>query len=149
MELRNITKIVRNMSLYKNSINHSKLYLNNTEFEMIRYLSKKDQLSLVDLVNYLNVDKALVTRMCQKLSKLGYIEIDNDELDKRKKVLKATDKAKLIKQEYALEEEKFYNACIKTLTKEEQEQFSNLLDKVYLESKRLRKTGFKSINEKN
>ena len=87
--------------------------------------------------------------MCQKLSKLGYIEIDNDELDKRKKVLKATDKAKLIKQEYALEEEKFYNACIKTLTKEEQEQFSNLLDKVYLESKRLRKTGFKSINEKN
>ena len=25
----------------------------------------------------------------------------------------------------------------------------NLLDKVYLESKRLRKTGFKSINEKN
>lgn len=149
MELRNITKIVRNMSLYKNSVNHSKLYLNNTEFEMIRYLSKKDQLSLVDLVNYLNVDKALVTRMCQKLSKLGYIEIDNDELDKRKKVLKATDKAKLIKQEYALEEEKFYNACIKTLTKEEQEQFSNLLDKVYLESKRLRKTGFKSINEKN
>lgn len=149
MELRNLTKIVRNMSLYKNSINHSKLYLNNTEFEMIRYLSKKDQLSLVDLVNYLNVDKALVTRMCQKLSKLGYIEIDNDELDKRKKVLKATDKAKLIKQEYALEEEKFYNACIKTLTKEEQEQFSNLLDKVYLESKRLRKTGFKSINEKN
>ena len=87
--------------------------------------------------------------MCQKLSKLGYIEIDNDELDKRKKVLKATDKAKLIKQEYALEEENFYNACIKTLTKEEQEQFSNLLDKVYLESKRLRKTGFKSINEKN
>ena len=53
MELRNLTKIVRNMSLYKNSINHSKLYLNNTEFEMIRYLSKKDQLSLVDLVNYL------------------------------------------------------------------------------------------------
>ena len=149
MELRNLTKIVRNMSLYKNSINHSKLYLNNTEFEMIRYLSKKDQLSLVDLVNYLNVDKALVTRMCQKLSKLGYIEIANDELDKRKKVLKATDKANLIKQEYAIEEENFYNACIKTLTKEEQEQFSNLLDKVYLESKRLRKTGFKSINEKN
>ena len=62
MELRNLTKIVRNMSLYKNSINHSKLYLNNTEFEMIRYLSKKEQLSLVDLANYLNVDKALVTR---------------------------------------------------------------------------------------
>ena len=149
MELRNLTKIVRNMSLYKNSINHSKLYLNNTEFEMIRYLSKKEQLSLVDLANYLNVDKALVTRMCKKLVKLGYIEIFNDENDKRKKILIATEKAKLIKQEYALEEENFYNACIKVLPKEEQEQFLNLLEKVYLESKKLRKTGFKTLNEKN
>lgn len=149
MELRNLTKIVRNMSLYKNSINHSKLYLNNTEFEMIRYLSKKEQLSLVDLANYLNVDKALVTRMCKKLVKLGYIEIFNDENDKRKKILIATEKAKLIKQEYALEEENFYNACIKVLSKKEQEQFSNLLEKVYLESKKLRKTGFKTLNEKN
>lgn len=149
MELRNLTKIVRNMSLYKNSINHSKLYLNNTEFEMIRYLSKKEQLSLVDLANYLNVDKALVTRMCKKLVKLGYIEIFNDENDKRKKILIATEKAKLIKQEYALEEENFYNACIKVLSKEEQEQFLNLLEKVYLESKKLRKTGFKTLNEKN
>lgn len=149
MELRNLTKIVRNMSLYKNSINHSKLYLNNTEFEMIRYLSKKEQLSLVDLANYLNVDKALVTRMCKKLVKLDYIEIFNDENDKRKKILIATEKAKLIKQEYALEEENFYNACIKVLSKEEQEQFLNLLEKVYLESKKLRKTGFKTLNEKN
>ena len=149
MKLRNLTKIVRNMSLYKNSINHSKLYLNNTEFEMIRYLSKKEQLSLVDLANYLNVDKALVTRMCKKLVKLDYIEIFNDENDKRKKILIATEKAKLIKQEYALEEENFYNACIKVLSKEEQEQFSNLLEKVYLESKKLRKTGFKTLNEKN
>lgn len=149
MELRNLTKIVRNMSLYKNSINHSKLYLNNTEFEMIRYLSKKEQLSLVDLANYLNVDKALVTRMCKKLVKLDYIEIFNDENDKRKKILIATEKAKLIKQEYALEEENFYNACIKNLSKEEQEQFLNLLEKVYLESKKLRKTGFKTLNEKN
>lgn len=149
MELRNLTKIVRNMSLYKNSINHSKLYLNNTEFEMIRYLSKKEQLSLVDLANYLNVDKALVTRMCKKLVKLDYIEIFNDENDKRKKILIATEKAKLIKQEYALEEANFYNACIKVLSKEEQEQFLNLLEKVYLESKKLRKTGFKTLNEKN
>lgn len=149
MELRNLTKIVRNMSLYKNSINHSKLYLNNTEFEMIRYLSKKEQLSLVDLANYLNVDKALVTRMCKKLVKLDYIEIFNDENDKRKKILIATEKAKLIKQEYALEEENFYNACIKVLSKEEQEQFSNLLEKVYLESKKLRKTGFKTLNDKS
>lgn len=149
MELRNLTKIVRNMSLYKNSINHSKLYLNNTEFEMVRYLSKKEQLSLVDLANYLNVDKALVTRMCKKLVKLDYIEIFNDENDKRKKILIATEKAKLIKQEYALEEENFYNACIKVLSKEEQEQFLNLLEKVYLESKKLRKTGFKTLNDKS
>lgn len=147
METRNITKIVRNMMLYKNKINKEKSFLNETEFEMVRYVTKREQRALVDVANYLNVDKGLVTRMSKKLVKLGYIEILSDEKDSRKKLLKATAKAKEIKGEVTNEEIEFYNACLKVLSKEEVEQFDKLVEKVYIESKRLRKTGFEGVKD--
>lgn len=147
METRNITKIVRNMMLYKNKINKEKSFLNETEFEMVRYVTKREQRALVDVANYLNVDKGLVTRMSKKLVKLGYIEILSDEKDSRKKLLKATAKAKEIKGEVANEEIEFYNVCLKVLSKEEVEQFDKLVEKVYIESKRLRKTGFEGVKD--
>lgn len=147
METRNLTKIVRNMMLYKNKINRKKSPLNETEFEMVRYVTKREQRALVDVATYLNVDKGLVTRMCKKLVKLGYIEILSDEKDSRKKLLKATEKAKEIKSEVANEEIEFYNACLKVLSKEEVEQFDKLVEKVYVESKRLRKTGFEGVKD--
>lgn len=133
--------------LYKNKKNKGKVFLNNSEFEMVRYLTKKGGLSLVDLSMYLNVDKSLVTRMSRKLLKLGYIEIINDTNDKRKKILVATKKAKEIKQEVANEEIVFYNTCLKVLSNEEAIEFDKLVNKVYLESKRLRKSGFKDVKE--
>ena len=147
MDSRNITKIVRNMMLYKNKKNKGKVFLNDSEFEMVRYLTKKGGLSLVDLSMYLNVDKSLVTRMSRKLLKLGYIEIINDTNDRRKKILVATKKAKEIKQEVANEEIVFYNTCLKVLSNEEATEFDKLVNKVYLESKRLRKSGFKDVKE--
>lgn len=147
MKTRNITKIVRNMMLYKNKINKEKSSLNETEFEMVRYVTKREQRALVDVANYLNVDKGLVTRMSKKLVKLGYIEILSDEKDSRKKLLKATAKAKEIKGEVANEEIEFYNACLKVLSKEEVERFDNLVEKVYIESKRLRKAGFEGVKD--
>ena len=147
MECRNITKIVRNMMLYKNSKNKGKDFLNDSEFEMIRYLTKKDGLSLVDLALYLNVDKSLVTRMSKKLLSLGYIEILNDNNDKRKKILIATNKAKEIKREVFNEEVAFYNTCLKVLSNDELIEFEKLINKVYLESKRLRKSGFKDVKD--
>ena len=147
MDSRNITKIVRNMMLYKNKKNKGKVFLNDSEFEMVRYLTKKGGLSLVDLSMYLNVDKSLVTRMSRKLLKLGYIEIIDDTNDKSKKILVATKKAKEIKQEVANEEIVFYNTCLKVLSNEEAIEFDKLVNKVYLESKRLRKSGFKDVKE--
>lgn len=149
MELRNITKIARNMMLYKNSVNKNSDSLNETEFEMIRYICKRDKRSLIEVSSYLNVDKSLVTRMCKKLTKLGYIEIKNDPNDSRKKNIYATNKALSIKDKVANEEIDFYNACIKNLSKDEISQLDILIEKVYIESKKLRKNGLKgAIDEK-
>ena len=145
MDLRNITKITRNMTLYKNTINRGKEYLNDTEFEMVRYVTKHEERSLVEVANYLNVDKGLVTRMYKKLVGLGYLEVKSDENDSRKKILVATPKAKEIKDEIATEEIDFYNACVKNLSLEEINQLDALIEKVYLESKKLRKKGFKGV----
>ncbi len=147
MDVRNITKIVRNMMLYKNMQNREKTFLNDTEFEMVRYLTKRKDLSLIELANYLNVDKALVTRMSKKLVSLGYIEIKDNQYDARKKVLNATQKVTFIKEQIAKEEIDFYNACLKVLTESEQKNFEILIEKVYLESKRLRKTGFEDVKK--
>lgn len=112
---------------------------------MVRYVTKREKRSLVEVANYLNVDKGLVTRMYKKLVGLGYLEVKSDENDSRKKILVATPKAKEIKDEIATEEIDFYNACVKNLSLEEINQLDALIEKVYLESKKLRKNGFKGV----
>lgn len=149
MNERNITKIVRNMSLYKNKRNKGQNLLNDTEFEMVRYLTKREGLSQSDLASYLNVDKALITRMTKKLELAGYITISVDAADGRKRILSATAKAHELKQVVANEEIEFYNACFRVLTPQEQESLSQLIEKVYLESKRLRKNKFEGVKNEN
>lgn len=112
MEIRNITKIVRNMILYKNSVDKELTNLNENEFEMLRYITKRDFRSFSEVTNYLNVDKGLVTRMSKKLVSLGYITIESDSNDMRKKLMKATAKALEIKNEVYDHEMEFYNACV-------------------------------------
>lgn len=142
MDSREITKIVRNMNLYKNSINKKQLELNDTEYEMLRYITKRDSRSLIEVSSYLNVDKALVTRMSKKLERLGYVTITTNDIDSRKKLLKCTEKALEIKNEVVNEEVFFYEKCLEVLSKEEKENFLTLLEKVYLVSKKFRKEGW-------
>ena len=149
MEARDLTKIVRNMMLYKNSVNKEKINLNETEFEMIRYISKREFRTFTEVKNYLNVDKGLVTRMSKKLESLGYLTITTDSDDLRKKLLYPTKKALEIKNEIYDEEVLFYDACLRVLSNEEKEVFLKLVDKVYLESKRLRKCGFEGLKWKS
>lgn len=145
MEVRNLTKIVRNMNLYKNSISKSKYYLNETEYELIRYVSKRESRSLKEISDYLNCDKALVTRMSKKLEKEGYLIIKSDQNDSRKKNVSVTDISKNLKEEVVDEETRFYNECLKVLSEEEINTLDILITKVYKESKRLRKSNFKDL----
>ncbi len=147
MESRNITKIVRNMNLYKNKVNKGKLELNETEYEMLRYITKRDYRTCLEIASYLNVDKGLVTRMSKKLENLGFITIEIDSSDSRKKQLKPTKKAFSIKLDIENEENIFYEKAMSDLTSEEKEEFLRLVQKVYIKSKYLRKTGFKDLEK--
>ena len=147
MDVREITKVVRNMNLYKNSVNKKSMELNETEYEMLRFITKRESRSFAEVSNYLNVDKGLVTRMSKKLSELEYVRIESDPTDSRRKILIATDKALKLKDEVLNEEVFFYDKCLEALTDKEKKEFLNLVEKVYLESKKYRKNGW-NFNEK-
>lgn len=147
MDVREITKVVRNMNLYKNSVNKKSMELNETEYEMLRFITKRESRSFAEVSNYLNVDKGLVTRMSKKLSELEYVRIESDPTDSRRKMLIATDKALKLKDEVVNEEVFFYDKCLEVLTDKETKEFLNLVEKVYLESKKYRKNGW-NFNEK-
>ncbi len=134
-------KIVRNMDLYHNKKSKQNL-INKNQFESLRYISKHPGITSIEISNYLNVDKALVTRMVQKLIDLKYVSFNNDEIDKRKKRLYITENGQEIKLEEFNHEETFFNECMSVLSKEEKDNFMILLEKVYLKSKDLRKKGF-------
>lgn len=133
--------------LYKNKF--QTMDLNDNEYELVRYITKhKDGLSQSDLAFYLNVDKALITRMVKKLADLEYIEISNSLSDSRKKIIKPLDKAFLLKDIVSNEEVSYYKLITSVLTKEEDLMLDKLIEKIYLESKRLRKLKFPgNINE--
>ncbi len=133
------------MALYKNYIGKKMANLNENEFEMLRFIAKRESRSFSEVKEHLNVDKGLVTRMSKKLVSLGYITIESDSNDMRKKLMKATKMGLEIKNEVFDYENEFYNACVSVLSDTEKEDFLRLLDKVYLESKRLRKIGFKEL----
>lgn len=133
------------MELYKNSVNKAKIELNSNEYEMLRYISKREYRTYKEVTDYLNVDKSLVTRMGKKLIKLGYLIETIDKVDSRKKLLRVTDKSKNLKLDIVNEEYDFYNALIKVLTKEELNNLEVIIDKLYIESKRLRKSNFKGV----
>lgn len=146
MEFREINKIVRNLNLYKNKVskNHE---LNDTEFELVRFISKREYRAMNEVANYLNVDKALVTRMSRKLESLGYIEILEDRSDKRKKLLKCLDKGFKIKDTMYEVENKYFEYVTSILSEDEKAEFLKYVNKVYLKSKLFRKTNFTGIKD--
>lgn len=138
---RMLSKVVRNMKL-KSSKNNN---LNDSEYESLRYIIKHNDCIASDIKDYLNVDKALLTRIVKKLETEGYITIASSEDDKRKKLLRATSKGLDYKRNIQNLEIEYYENLFKDISLEEQNMFFNTLEKIYLESKRIRKS---DLNEK-
>jgi len=114
--------------------------LNDNEAEAMRYISKHPRCIASDVAEYLNVDKALVSRIVQKLQSGGLIYAEEGD-DKRKKHLLITDKGLELKLSDQRFEVEYYENLMKDIPPEEQTAFFATLEKVYLKSKELRKQG--------
>lgn len=132
---RHILKIVRNMRIEKNRNGE---ILNENEREALRYIIKHPQCILNDVVWYLNVNKALVSRICKKLNELGYIAINSGN-DKRKKYLMATKLGQEYKEKSQNFEHKYFLELFQGIDDKKLEVFFDVLEVLYLRSKKRRK----------
>lgn len=140
---RMLTKIVRNMKIEKAK---SETELNDNEAEALRIIIKHPGYISNDIANYLNVDKGLVTRILQKLLKLDLITF-KEGTDRRKKHIYPTEKAKEYKLKVQNFEINYYQELLKDISPLEQETFFLTLEKIYVESKKIRKQKRERRNE--
>ena len=137
MSLREMKKIVRNLELFKNKNDFNKI--TSFEAEVIRYIAKKNGITNKELSNYLYVDKALTSRTVKNLEKRGYVYFKEHLSDSRSKYIFSTKKGNDYKNIMVNIEEKYFFQITKSLTNKELIEFEKLLEKIYTNSKNIRK----------
>ena len=144
-DIRIITKIVRNMRLFKNK---NDFPLGDNALEVLRFVIKHPGVNGKEIAKHLEVDKALITRLCTKLINEGYIESKSGD-DLRQKCFYPMKKALEIKEISQNDEKLFYEYCLKDLTEAEYQAMMVGLEKMYAISKKERKENFLGVlNEK-
>jgi len=105
--------------------------LNPTEIDLIRHLVTQGQRNQQAIAEYLQIDKAAVTRALRRLEKNGYVERLPDESDARTKQVMATDRGINIRGDAAIAEDHFYDWLLESLTQEDFEIFNRVMQALY------------------
>ena len=96
----------------------------------------------------LKIDKGAEARRAASLAAKGYlIRRDNPE-DKRSQLLYATKKAEGLKNSKVSIESTFYEWLMEELDESETEHFCEMLDRLYLRSKKESRSGFLQVKER-
>jgi DNA-binding MarR family transcriptional regulator len=106
------------------------LGLSKLEGVYLATLFEKDGVSLIDLTNCVNLDKANTTRVINLLEEKGYVFRKTDDKDNRKFKIFITDKAKNLKEFVLLKVEEFNKIAYNGLTKKEIDAFKLTLSKI-------------------
>lgn len=136
---RYITKISRNLELAKRKDDSN--FFSSTEEIAIHLIRHNKGISQERLSSLLGVDKALTTRLVRKLIDGGFVERRKSQSDKRSYELYPTDFVQSIKKDVVSFEEHYYEEVFEAFTVDEKEEFLNLLTKLYVKSKSMRKQG--------
>lgn len=118
------------------------------EIDLIHALRHNPGSSQAKLCEILHADKAAIARRVKNLEQKGYLTCENDPKDKRSHILYPTKKAEDLKADKIEIESSFYEYILSSLSKDEQETFSSLLDVIYLASKKESRAGFPNLRKK-
>ncbi len=144
---RKITKIAREaeklvlLSLRDNGVG-------TAEIDLIHALRHNSGCSQSKLCEILHADKAAIARRVKNLEQKGYLTIEDDPKDKRSHILYPTAKAEELKSSKTEIESSFYEYLLSSLSKEEGENFSLILDKLYHVSKTESRSNFPHLLKK-
>lgn len=112
------------------------------EIDLIHALRHNPGCTQATLAELLHADKAAIARRTKNLEEKGFLVRKNDPNDHRSQKLYPTEKAETMKSSKAEIEASFYEYLLSSLKEEEKEVFAELLDKLYLTSKKESRAGF-------
>jgi MarR family transcriptional regulator, transcriptional regulator for hemolysin len=93
--------------------------LHRAQWSILHFLFNYDLATLVELANYLSVEKPTITRTIARLEELGYVEHVPSK-DKREKRMRLTELGKKIYSEVRVTIDQYEQDILKGITEEEQ-----------------------------
>lgn len=112
--------------------------LSPAELQIVRHIGFHGEVSQRHLSEDMNVDKAMVSRILQKLEKMGYLVRKEDENDARSKTVIALPPAKEIHLQNREMAENFYDQLTEDIPEEELALFERLLEQMVEKAKYLK-----------
>lgn len=117
------------------------------EAHALRVISYRQQTTQQVLAEHLGVDKSQITRIVNRLEAQGYLTRTVNPRDRREKLITSTPKADAVKAMDLALNNRYYNWLLSTLTPQELEQFSTVLEKLAERAIDSRKNNFKEVEE--
>ena len=111
-------------------------------------MRKHNGITQAEICQILGTDKAAVAREVTSLIKRGYLTKKKNPADGRSSLVYPTEKAEELKISKRHVETAYYEYLLEALNDEEKENFSMLLNKLYLRSKEESKAGFPNITKR-
>lgn len=144
---RKMTKIARELNKLTVQAMKEK-GIGTAEFDFIHLVRHHPGITQAQLRKELKIDKGAAARRAASLEAKGYlIRRDNPE-DKRSQLLYATKKAEGLKNSKVSIESTFYEWLMEELDESETEHFCEMLDRLYLRSKKESRSGFLQVKER-
>lgn len=100
------------------------------EFRFLHIIKENNGISMHDLGEELGVTKPRITAITSKLLENSLVYIDIDKKDKRKKILKLTEKGNEAIRAFKNEHKKFFIKILSIYDKDEINQLKNLMNKM-------------------
>lgn len=118
------------------------------EIDLIHTVRHHPGISQKEIGELLNMDKGAMARRVASLERKGYLTREPNSKDGRSQLIYATAAADSLKNSKAHIEEVFFTWLYGELSQQEQEDFQNILNKLYLRSKKESRSGFPHVAPK-
>jgi hypothetical protein len=122
--------------------------IGTAEFDFIHLVRHHPGITQAQLREELKIDKGAAARRAASLEAKGYLIRRNNPEDKRSQLLYATKKAEGLKNSKVSIESTFYEWLMEELDESETEHFCEMLDRLYLRSKKESRSGFLQVKER-
>ena len=119
--------------------------IGTAEFDFIHLVRHNPGITQTEVREKLKIDKGAAARRAASLEAKGYLERKPNPADGRSQLLYATDKADRLKNSKAYIESTYYGWLLEALSHQEQQEFAQLLDRIYQRSKDESRENFTNV----